>query len=124
MAIKDAILSITKLPTEKFVVKRKYKSTPNTTKWWFVIRVEENMLKKLEAEWSFMILQTTWKLEDVFTYSELSLQSGESQTPPANLSTSCVSLPRNNSIHGHSEDNKAVSQCSGGDNATMFFTTC
>ena len=58
------------------------------------------MLKKLEAEWPSMFLQTTWKLEDVFTYSELSLQSGESQTPPANLSTPCVPLPSNNSIPG------------------------
>jgi len=78
------------------------------------------MLKKLEAEWPSMFLQTTWKLEDVFTYSELSLHSGESQTPAANLSTPGVPLPSNSSIHGHSEDNTAVSQCSGGDNATMF----
>ena len=101
------------------MVKRKHKSSPYTTKWWFVIRGEESMLKKLEAEWPSMFLQTTWKLEDVFTYSELSLQSGESQTPPANLSTPCVPLPSNKSIHGHSEDSNAVSQCSGGDNSTM-----
>ena len=119
VAVKNAIFSITKIPTEEFVVKRKYKSSPYTTKWWFVIRGEESMLKKLEAVWPSMFLQTTWKLEDVFIYSELSLQSGESQTPPANLSTPCVPLPSNNSIPGHSEDSNAVSQCSGGDNATM-----
>ena len=95
VAVKNAIFSITK------------------------IRGEESMLKQLEAEWPSMFLQTTWKLEDVSTYSELSLQSGESQTPPANLSNPCVPLPSNNSIHGHSEDSNAVSQCSGGDNTTM-----
>ena len=98
VAVKNAIFSIAKIPTEEFVVKRKYKSNPNTSKWWFVIRGEESMLKKLEDEWPSVFLQTAWKLMDLFTYSEFSSQPEGSQTPAANLSTPRVPLLSNNSI--------------------------
>ena len=55
-------------------VKRKYKSNPRyphaISKWWFVISGEENLLEKLQGEWSTVNNQTEgkWSLEPLLCY--------------------------------------------------------
>lgn len=117
VTVKNAIVSITKIPVEHFVVKRKYRlnfTTKSVSKWWFVIRGEEEVLKTLEAKWPSVLLQTTWKLEDVCAYTELTSHQVESHSPAADLST-----PSNNASHGLSERSNAASQCSASDNEQM-----
>ena len=35
----------------------------NKTRWWFLLKSDENVLKKLEGEWESIQLQTKWTLE-------------------------------------------------------------
>ena len=117
VTVKNAISTVTKILVNHFVVKRKYKLNPinkSVSKWWFVIRGEEEVLKMLEAKWPSVSLQTAWKLEEVLAITELSSQPAESHSPAAKLSTLS-----NNASHGHSENSNAVSQCSASNNETM-----
>ena len=41
-----------------------------TTKWWFVIRGAEDVLIELQDKWENIALQTSWKLEDCFMFSD------------------------------------------------------
>ena len=47
-------------------IRRKYKKTGNTSRWWFVVHANENVLLKLEAEWTNVKLNTNWKLEHCY----------------------------------------------------------
>jgi len=44
-------------------VKRKFRTTNNRTRWWFLIHADEGLLSELENQWDKVALQTTWKLE-------------------------------------------------------------
>ena len=54
------------------IFKRKYKTNPtkNSSKWWFVIRSDEALLKDLEEKWHLIALQTKWKIEPVLRFSD------------------------------------------------------
>lgn len=55
-------------------VKRKYKLRPNgstnnrNSKWWFILRGSEDVLKELEGEWERVQLQTNWQLMPCLKY--------------------------------------------------------
>ena len=70
-------------------VKRKYKSQPNgstnnrNTKWWFILRGSEDVLKELEGEWERVQLQTTWQLMPCLKYVD---------NPPPNQPNNATAL--------------------------------
>ena len=53
------------------IFKHKYKTNPtkNSSKWCFVIRSDEALLKNLEEKWHLIALQTNWKIEPVLRFS-------------------------------------------------------
>ena len=59
---------------DHLIFKRKYKTNPtkNSSKWWFVIRSDEALLKDLEEKWHLIVLQTNWKIEPVLRFSDTS----------------------------------------------------
>ena len=70
LAVRNVISNIAKNPTEQLVIKRKYKENPNSrkvSKWWFVIRGEENLLQQLQLKWQAV---SAWKLQDVVAYAD------------------------------------------------------
>ena len=73
-AVKSAISSLTNVPSNELSIRRKYKmATTNperVTKWWFVIGAEERVLTELQEQWHSVNLQTKWKLEPVFRFTE------------------------------------------------------
>ena len=76
-AVAHTIKSLTKVtPSNNLVIKRKFKTSLNdhkrVTKWWFVIRGNEEVLERLHREWNPIAVQTAWKLEPVLSYSDLS----------------------------------------------------
>ena len=42
----------------------------NHTRWWFVLRGDEDILSTLESEWEQVQLQTNWKLEPLLKFSD------------------------------------------------------
>ena len=70
LAVRNVISNIAKNSTEQLVIKRKYKENPNSrkvSKWWFVIRGEENLLQQLQLKWQAV---SAWKLQDVVAYAD------------------------------------------------------
>ena len=65
-AVKNTISRLTSL-TDQTYVKRKFKKVGSRTRWWHIITAAESELKTLEAEWSSVQLQTSWKLEPCFS---------------------------------------------------------
>ena len=65
---------------EKLQVRRKYKTSRDgkISRWWFLIRGEEQVLTELEEKWGCVALQTSWKLEDCLKYNK-----PEQQPPPS-----------------------------------------
>ena len=56
----------------KIKIRRKYKTNNSgrTTRWWFIIRGEEETLTKLEEGWEGIFNQTAWKLEHCYISKE------------------------------------------------------
>ena len=80
-AVANAICSVTNIPTADISIKRKFKSRPDDNRvkrWWFVLRGEESTLQNLEGCWNQLELQTKWKLEPVFRYSDDAAECTES----------------------------------------------
>lgn len=77
-AIKNAIESLTDVPTKGLIIRRKFKgaqgSEKKVVKWWFVIKGEESTLIELERVWRRIELQTEWKLVPLFKYPEKSIE--------------------------------------------------
>ena len=76
--ITNALKLVHEIPSGSVTVKRKYKSLNGkdcdkghvVTKWWFILRGDEEVLQLLERKWSVIAIQTAWKLEPVF-YSSI-----------------------------------------------------
>ena len=77
--------------------KRKYKSVGGgkVTKWWFVLRGDEDKLKVLESEWESISLQTYWSIEHCFRYVD-------SDSP---LNVSNVSVIDSNDVSATNQNN-------------------
>ena len=71
-AVKSAISTLTNVPSDKLSIRRK----------WFVIGVEERVLAQLQEQWHSVKLQTKWKLEPVFCYTEDNLCTRVPTEPP------------------------------------------
>ena len=71
-AVSNAVCSLTGMNADHLIFKRKYKTNPtkNSSKWWFVIRSDEALLKNLEEKWHLIALQTNWKIEPVLRFSD------------------------------------------------------
>ena len=85
-AVKNAIKGITK--QDEISVKRKYKTARSgwgnsacVSKWWFILNGSEELLKKLDENWSTVKLQTNWTLEPVFYFNEGSTQGDQPDVP-------------------------------------------
>lgn len=57
-AVSNAVCSLTGMNADHLIFKRKYKTNPtkNSSKWWFVIRSDEALLKDLEEKWHLIAL--------------------------------------------------------------------
>ena len=71
--VSSTLAKLTTVQQEELLVKRKYKEATSGDKpvlWWFVIRGNEDVLQKLDNEWTKVSLQTTWKLLPLLRFSE------------------------------------------------------
>ena len=86
--VKGAISMLANIAAEELTVKRKFKAPVNydrstsvrtrgANKWWFVLRAEESILKRLEELWDTLALPRRWRLEPLlrFTENDSSLES-------------------------------------------------
>ena len=75
VAVSNALKLVPEIPSGSIIVKRKYKTytrnSSNVTKWWFILRGEEEVLQLLESKWKLIAMQTAWSLEPVL-YSDTS----------------------------------------------------
>jgi len=85
-AIERALSTLTKVSSKDVVVKRKYKTAQRdphqVTKWWFVLRGEEEVLQQLQEEWPSVALQTTWKLQPVLYVPTSTQELSDSVSSP------------------------------------------
>ena len=74
--MRRAVSTIANIPTGEFNVKRKFKTSQSqqsrnhVVRWWFVLRADENVLKRLEESWGAIAIQTNWKLEPLLSFAE------------------------------------------------------
>ena len=64
--VKGAISMLAGIPATDLVVKRKFKvasGNRRTARWWFVLRADEKVLKKLEETWSTIGYSSPSKVE-------------------------------------------------------------
>ena len=72
-AISSALKKLTTVG-KQVTIKRKHRQMDSGhTRWWFVLRGEEEVLTKLEGEWEHVRLQLPWKLEPCFMRKQESL---------------------------------------------------
>ena len=73
-SVAKAIRQLTNISGE-MQVKRKYKTTDTEklSKWWYIARAEESLLKQLDGKWEKVKMQTSWKLEPCYKQSEAQL---------------------------------------------------
>ena len=65
-AISSALKKLTTVGSQ-VTIKRKHRQLASGhTRWWFVLRSEEEVLTQLEGEWERVGLQLAWKLEPCF----------------------------------------------------------
>ena len=96
-AVKNAIQTLSKSKPH-FYVKRKTKVVQGREIWWFVLRGEEAVLKKLDAEWEMIAIQTNWKIESCFkTYPHETATDASSQNDSEVKTMTTV-----NHLHEHS----------------------
>ena len=83
-SVAKAIRQLTNISGE-IRVKRKYKTTDmgKLSKWWYIVRAEEGLLKQLDGKWEKVKLQTSWKLEPCYKQSEVKLLNSRQDTPPS-----------------------------------------
>ena len=70
-AVSNTVCSLTGVNADHLIFRRKYKTNPtkNPSKWWFVIRSDEVLLKDLKEKWHLIALQTNRKIEPVLCFS-------------------------------------------------------
>ena len=108
-AIINAIRSLSVVDVSKLIIRCKYKTSPTKrqTKWWFVIRGEENLLTILEEQWHSIALQTNWKLEPLLRFddssSESTVNSPTSSEKPEDVTSSPESAQPKTMIQDSSE---------------------
>ena len=104
-AISSALKKLTTVGNQ-VSIKRKHKQLDSGhTRWWFVLKGEEQVLTQLEDEWERMCLQLSWKLEPCFKPKSLKIDTHTDSTivlavpvPGPIVSTPAVSTCINESI--------------------------
>ena len=95
-AVRSALAKLSPASAENITVRRKFREyrDSNKTRWWFILRGEENSLKMLELDWERIRSQTNWKLEHCFsaglinqTHASLSSASPGAKDSPDSIST-------------------------------------
>ena len=75
VAVTNALKLVPDISPGSITVKRKYKTLNGTgrvvTKWWFILRGEEEVLQALENKWNIIAVQTAWRIEPVFFMAAL-----------------------------------------------------
>ena len=63
--VKSTLKKLSPAASNSIVVKRKVREygDSNKTRWWFILRGDENTLKMLEGDWERIQMLTNWKLE-------------------------------------------------------------
>lgn len=82
----------------KLQLRRKFKTNDNgrVTRWWFLIRGEEEVLIELKQIWERVSIQTSWRLEECFVYRELPLEQSDGAPPdPISLMPTLSPSPPN-----------------------------
>ena len=108
-AIINAIRFVSVVDVSKLIIRRKYKTSPTKrqTKWWFVIRGEENLLTILKEQWHSIALQTNCKLEPQLRFddssSESTVNSPTSSKKPEDVTSSPESAQPKTMIQDSSE---------------------
>ena len=109
-AVSKTISSLTKVPTDNIIIKRKYKTNQQSSggqklsRWWFVIRGNEDTMKQLEEKWNQVSMQLDWKLEPLYSFSEPgSIPESELQLPSNPKLTASPELHPSNTPEPHED---------------------
>ena len=76
-AVSKTIAALTEMSIASISIKRKYKMSPQSSgggklsRWWFVIRGDEEAMRQLEGKWNAVVMQVGWKLEPLYTFSDV-----------------------------------------------------
>ena len=108
VAVTNALKLVPDISPGSITVKRKYKTLNGTgrvvTKWWFILRGEEEVLQALENKWNIIAVQTAWRIEPVFYGSTTSNTTGNAVTfaPSDNLANdNCLDSENSRSSPDH-----------------------
>ena len=103
-SVAKAIRQLTNISGE-MQVKRKYKTsdTGKLSKWWYIVRAEESLLKQLDGKWEKVKLQTLWKIEPCYKQSEAQLLINQKDIPPSQSEMS-VPLVLTPAVLSHNQD--------------------
>ena len=81
VAVTNALKLVPDISPGSITVKRKYKTLNGTgrvvTKWWFILRGEEEVLQALENKWNIIAVQTAWRIEPVFLWQHYQQHHGQ-----------------------------------------------
>ena len=123
-SVKNVISRICKLENG-IRVRRKTKVSPvtNKRKWWYVVHADEDLLTELNTKWDQVKVQTSWKLEPCFMFSN---SEGNNATASQSQSHESAQQVHDNEgiVHNvDSSDNEQefitpVVACSGDENDT------
>ena len=86
-------------------------------RWWFLLKGDENILKKLEEEWEKIQLQTKWKLECCLAPSS---ELNSSQNCAENITNACTNTTTGTST---SSSQQVQPQSSPGSTSTTLTDT-
>ncbi len=113
LAVQNTLKALTKCCNNGLTIKRKFKATHGdrnrVTKWWFVLRGEEQLLEQLQEEWPAVSVQTSWKLEPVLSYGSISdvpgASAAEQQRECGERSAANFGTEHNDGVHRTVENN-------------------
>ena len=86
--VKGAISVLANIAPADLAVKRKFRvqeSNVQRSTWWFVLRADENTLRRLEDSWNTLALPRRWRLKPLFTFMDDGTETSTSQEthPPS-----------------------------------------
>ena len=86
--VKGAISVLANIAPAVLAVKRKFRvqeSNVQRSTWWFVLRADENTLRRLEDSWNTLALPRRWRLKPLFTFMDDGTEMSTSQAtyPPS-----------------------------------------
>ena len=106
LAVQNTLKALTKC-SSGLTIKRKFKTADRNqvTKWWFVLRGEEQLLEQLQEKWPAVSVQTSWKLEPVLSYGDI---PDNPNPPTAEQQMECGKRSAANSGGGHDDSAHSI----------------